>query len=36
MRIFGSLKAKDVFPNVAFALKLKEVPYTGEKALKNK
>ena len=36
MRLFGELRTSNAFPDVAFALKLKDIPYAGEKALRNK
>ena len=36
MRIFGQLKRKNVFPDVAFDLKMKSIPYAGNDAVKNK
>jgi hypothetical protein len=36
LRVFGQLKSANAFPDVSFALKLKDVPYAGEEALKNK
>ena len=36
MRIFGQLKRKNVYPDVAFDLKMKPIPYAGKDAVKNK
>jgi hypothetical protein len=36
LRIFGEFKRKNLFPDVAFSLKLKEVPYGGKDLPKNK
>jgi hypothetical protein len=36
LRIFGDFKRRNLFPEVAFNLKLKEVPYAGRDLPRNK